>query len=199
MFVSHVKNSYINCFRDVGPAKVIISDGSCTVFLIENFLLKGVSEVLISSLDKVQRTTFNKRHVGWYSKHPYSYGSFSHPATQFSLPLLDKLLDECNNFFSIQMNSVMFNVYEDGSKSIPWHADDEIELGIEPTIISISIGATRTFLLRKNESGSIMSIPLGDSSVLVMAGLTQSLYEHAVLPEVGSGLRINITLRQIFL
>lgn len=186
------------CYRHASQVRTIISESGCLVFLIDNFLNKGVSEILTATLLKLPITEFRKRQVGWYSKHPYSYGGASHPPTHSDLPSFNKLLDECNTFFSTDLNSVMLNIYDDGTKSIPWHADDEGELGYKPTILSISLGATRNFYLRKKDNDIIHCVPLLDSSLLVMAGLTQSFYEHAVLQEDVQSIRFNLTLRHIF-
>lgn len=45
-------------------------------------------------------------------------------------------------------NSVLCNLYRDGSDSMGFHADAERELGPEPVIASLSLGATRRFQLR---------------------------------------------------
>ena len=46
------------------------------------------------------------------------------------------------------MNSVLANRYRDGRDAMGWHSDDEPELGARPLIASLSLGATRRFLLR---------------------------------------------------
>ena len=48
-------------------------------------------------------------------------------------------------------NSVLANAYRDGGDSMGWHADDEKELGAEPLIASLSLGAPRRFLLRSRK------------------------------------------------
>ncbi len=42
--------------------------------------------------------------------------------------------------------------YENGSPEIPWHSDDEVALGSEPIIVSLSLGAPRQLLLRKKKT-----------------------------------------------
>lgn len=45
-------------------------------------------------------------------------------------------------------NSVLINLYRNGKDSVSWHSDDEIMLGICPTIASVSLGETRKFEMR---------------------------------------------------
>src|SRR5215510_6923480 len=47
-----------------------------------------------------------------------------------------------------RFNSVLVNLYRNGQDSMGYHADDEPELGLKPTIASVSVGATRQFKLK---------------------------------------------------
>jgi len=46
------------------------------------------------------------------------------------------------------INSVLINQYRDGSDSMDWHQDNEKELGLNPTLVSVNFGASRMFQLR---------------------------------------------------
>lgn len=51
-----------------------------------------------------------------------------------------------------KFNSVLLNLYEDGRDSIRWHSDKERQLGKNPVIACINLGATRKFsFMRKRE------------------------------------------------
>lgn len=80
-----------------------------------------------------------------------------------------------------------------------WHRDDERELGARPVIASVSLGATRRFLLRANDRKTqAMGIDLTHGSLLMMAGDTQINYRHALAKTAKSvGPRINLTFRCI--
>ncbi|MGA1201931.1 MAG: alpha-ketoglutarate-dependent dioxygenase AlkB family protein [Planctomycetota bacterium] len=101
-------------------------------------------------------------------------------------------------------NAVLANLYRDGRDSMGWHADDEPELGPEPVIASLSLGASRTFHLRhrtRRELGRL-DLQLGTGSLLVMRGRTQECWQHALPKRTGRsgpGLRINLTFRRIIL
>lgn len=99
-------------------------------------------------------------------------------------------------------NQVLVNWYANGNHYIGAHSDDERQLIKHSPIVSISLGATRTFRLRKKgESGIFKDILMPDGTVLVMGGKFQSEFKHEV-PKIngkkghGVGRRINITFRQ---
>lgn len=95
-------------------------------------------------------------------------------------------------------NSVLANLYRDGSDRLGWHADDEPELGPAPVIASASFGAPRRFLLRPKRGGASVPIVLEPGSLLVMRGLTQRHWLHSVPPTRRPvGPRINLTFRRI--
>ena len=48
----------------------------------------------------------------------------------------------------VAFNSVLINYYRDGKDRVAWHSDDERELGKNPVIGSVSLGAERKFKLR---------------------------------------------------
>ena len=103
----------------------------------------------------------------------------------------------------IEFNSVLINKYRNGLDSQGWHSDDEKELGLDPVIASLSLGAERTFQARlKEEHAKKISLSLIHGSLLVMSGRTQSLSQHRV-PKIKPNealltpCRINLTFRTI--
>lgn len=97
-------------------------------------------------------------------------------------------------------NSVLANLYRDGHDSMGWHSDDEPELGPEPVIASLSLGATRRFQLRHKSRRDLQTVTLelGDGDLLVMAGTTQCHWQHQI-PKTRKpvGPRINLTFRLV--
>jgi alkylated DNA repair dioxygenase AlkB len=99
----------------------------------------------------------------------------------------------------VRFNSVLANRYRDGRDCMGWHSDDEAELGAEPVIASLSLGAPRRFLLRhRRETARRFELSLSHGSLLVMAGTTQRCWRHA-LPRTARpvGERINLTFRHV--
>lgn len=100
--------------------------------------------------------------------------------------------------FSIQLNSVLINLYRDGNDSNGWHADDEPELGKNPIIASLSLGASRRFDLKHSTTKEKFSIELEPGSILIMGGELQHHWKHQVAKtkKVNSP-RINLTFRYV--
>lgn len=130
------------------------------------------------------------------ARYRYSGADFlPHPWADVLMPLRDRLQEElCTPF-----NSVLLNRYRSGTDSMGWHSDDEPELGAQPVIASLSLGAARRFLLRhRDHHAAKAEFLLADGDLLVMAGRTQAHYQHA-LPKSSRvhGERVNLTFRQI--
>jgi alkylated DNA repair dioxygenase AlkB len=99
------------------------------------------------------------------------------------------------------------NRYKGSRDSISAHADDETEIVSGSAIPSLSLGATRMFVVEPNDAykGKIilpnkgkLNIYLRHGDVLVMGGNFQSVYKHSVPKEKSDdvGKRINVTLRK---
>lgn len=99
-------------------------------------------------------------------------------------------------------NSVLLNLYRSGQDSMGWHADDEPELGPEPVIASVTLGATRNFRLKPRDPQHTvhapLTLPLTAGSLLLMRGPTQRHWLHA-LPKTARpvGPRLNLTFRLV--
>jgi alkylated DNA repair dioxygenase AlkB len=98
------------------------------------------------------------------------------------------------------LNHCLINYYRSGQDSMGWHRDNERELGSYPVIVSLSLGEPRRFRLRQksNDRTSLLTFELGHGDLLVMYGLTQTHWEHALLKtrqELGP--RMNLTFRSV--
>lgn len=128
----------------------------------------------------------------------YSYSNITMHPTPFTKQLLDiknKIESQCGAHFNV----VLLNLYRDGSDSNGWHSDDEKELGENPVIASISLGAKRIFQLRNKETKKQRhNITLNNGSLLVMKGTTQHFWQHQIPKTKKKVLpRINLTFRAI--
>ena len=98
-----------------------------------------------------------------------------------------------------RFDSVLANLYRDGADAMGWHRDTEPELGPRPVIASLSLGATRRFVLKQVADPAVrLALALPPGSLLRMAGATQARYRHA-LPRTAAavGPRINLTFRRL--
>jgi len=130
----------------------------------------------------------------WFGDAAYTYSGTTNVAHAW-LPQLETLRARLEAETGSRFNSCLANVYRDGADSVSWHSDDEPELGVNPTIASISLGDTRDFRLRHQASGEVSTIALGHGDLLVMRGESQTDYRHSVPKRAHAGTRINLTFR----
>lgn len=129
---------------------------------------------------------------------PYSYSNISmqpHPWNSILLTIKSQIEAITNTTFT----TVLLNLYRDGKDSNGWHADNEKELGENPVIASLSLGAKRFFHLKhnfiKNQKQKILLEP---GSLLIMEGTTQHFWKHQIAKTTQpTGPRINLTFRII--
>lgn len=130
----------------------------------------------------------------------YMYSKRIYCAKPWTTTLL-KLRSIAEEITDARFNSVLANLYRDERDSMGLHADDEPELGSNPTIVSMSFGETRTFVLKHKTRRDIspVRIPLSSGSVLVMKGTTQQHWLHGIEKKTRAhGPRINLTFRLIY-
>lgn len=127
----------------------------------------------------------------------YTYSGIKLTAVVFP-DWLNQLRENIQTRSNYPLNRVLANYYRDGSDSMDWHADDEVELGPDPVIASLSLGAERTFQLRHNQTKEKVSINLPHGSLLVMGPKIQTFWKHRIakvrdLQEP----RVNFTFRYV--
>ena len=138
----------------------------------------------------------------WYGDPGCRYG---YSGTRFEpLPWTETLTDikeRLTATLGVAFNSMLANRYRDGRDSVAWHSDDEPELGRNPVIASVSLGATRRFTLKHKSRRDIrpLAVDLTHGSLLVMSGPTQHHWLHQVAKTTRIvGERINLTFRYIY-
>jgi alkylated DNA repair dioxygenase AlkB len=135
----------------------------------------------------------------WFTNTNVSYVYSGITRTPHAMtPVLQAVMDHCTVASGAEYNSVLVNLYRDGYDSVSWHSDNEEINGSEPTIASVSLGATRRFDLRHKESGETVRVDLEDGSLLVMSGLSQHCWVHQIAKTKSKvGPRINLTFRRV--
>ena len=100
-------------------------------------------------------------------------------------------------------NACLLNYYPSGSEGMGYHADDEKELGEQPLIAALSLGATRKMLfrhkaVRASSSSDKVDLYLNSGQLIVMAGVTQQYWKHSIAKttKVSEG-RISLTFRRM--
>lgn len=139
------------------------------------------------------------RLTAWYGENdkPYSFSGITLHPNSWTNELLE-IKQEIESLCNITFNSVLLNLYRDGSDSISWHTDAEEELGQNPVIASVNFGATRKFQLRHQTTKEKIQLELSNGSLLIMQGELQHYWQHQVpKTNLKIGPRINLTFRVI--
>jgi len=188
--------------------EIIKRDGE--VYYLKNFLNPRDSlslfEVLSRELEwrQDQITLFGKTHPvprlqAWYGtpEASYSYSNIQLKPKPFTKALED-LRERLRIELGLEFNGVLCNLYRTGRDYAAWHADNEKELGLNPIIGSISLGAVRKFSLRHATDGETIHLWPESGSLILMKGALQHHWKHqlgktarAVSP------RINLTFRRV--
>lgn len=128
---------------------------------------------------------------------PYSYSNITMQPHYWTLTL-QKIKSLVENICDTNFTTVLLNYYRNGSDGNGWHADNEKELGTNPVIASVSLGAERNFQLKHNlDTTQKKNIILENGSLLLMKGTTQHFWKHQVPKSKAVEPRINLTFRVI--
>lgn len=185
-----LKNGYLNYFRA--------------------FLKKEQADNLFQKLreevefNQGSITIFGKTHKiprleSFHSKQIISY-TYS-GKTIHSKPFTNELTELCGlieNVTNTKFNCVLINLYRNGMDSNGWHSDNEPELGKNPIIASLSLGASRRFDLKNQVQNEKFSIDLNHGDLLFMNNQIQNFYKHQIAKSKKViDERINLTFRWI--
>lgn len=124
--------------------------------------------------------------------------------------ILEPFCEKHPSLKNVNFNSVLINKYVDGTHFIRQHKDNEMIFNNNPSIVSISFGATRQFIMQrviynednpksmkrnKNEKHLDQNISLDHGTILIMGGACQKYFSHGILPEKCDEKRYNMTFR----
>ena len=127
---------------------------------------------------------------------PYSYSNITMYPSPFSATLLE-IKEKVEQQLKKEFTTCLLNLYRHGQDSNGWHADNEKELGKNPIIASVSLGAERMFHMKhRTDNSQKIKINLIHGSLLVMSGSTQHYWLHQI-PKTKKHVeeRINLTFR----
>lgn len=170
----------------------------------ETILSSLINEVPWRQEDvKVWGKTFKQpRLIAWYGDEgmAYRYSGISLSPLPWTSLLLD-LKRRVEAATESKFNSVLLNYYRDNNDSMGMHSDNERELGPNPIIASVSLGAERPLVFKgkRDLENKSMKILLASGSLLLMKGRTQQNYKHGIAKErITLGPRVNLTFRRIY-
>ncbi|WP_310027437.1 alpha-ketoglutarate-dependent dioxygenase AlkB family protein [Flavobacterium arsenatis] len=178
------------------------------LMLVDNFIEKEASDCYYHTFlnhtqwKEYQMEIFDKtvtapRMIAWYEDKDNAGANQDGPDwTPELLSIRKKVEAETGLAF----NAVLLNLYRNGKDGVAWHSDHTDNSGPNPIIASVSFGETRMFRLRHKTRKDIqqVEIPLHHGSFLLMAGTTNSFWQHQV-PKTAKDIlpRINLTFRRV--
>lgn len=176
------------------------------VFTIKLFSEEYSKELLSRAIDTTEWSqeyhNFSGKKVAfprltaWYGDTSYTYSGVTHQPLEFTDLILEvkKVVDAvCKREF----NSVLLNYYRHKRDSVGYHSDDEPELGRNPFIASVSLGAERPLHLQHKQTKAWYKLNQPSGSLIMMAGETQNKYKHSIIKATQDvGPRVNLTFRQ---
>jgi len=144
------------------------------------------------------KTVTPKRKTFMYGK-DYSYSG----QTQNSIPFdrqinyIARIIEDKLNLKRGYFNGCLLNLYEDGLSYISYHKDNEKDMIEDSLIVSFSLGATRKFYLKNDETKEVEKLIHNEGEILVMEPLTQKEWMHSVPKESKvKEARISLTFRR---
>ena len=185
--------------------KIIYDLPDTELILIDNFFSKEESDLYYELLlhqtkwreyemEIFDKTVKAPRMIAWYEDKE----NINQNITDWSPELL-KIRERVENETALNFNSALLNLYRNGNDSVAWHSDQEANSGPNPVIASVTFGESRMFKLRHKFRKDIapIEIPLHHGSFLLMAGTTNSFWQHQV-PKTSRDVlpRINLTFRR---
>ena len=196
----------------IDNAAFTISQAGLSLRLIPQFLTHSTADSLLEQLIKTspwqqpKLKVYGKWHptprlLCFYANHAlnYKYSNASHQAHAWTPQLLD-LKQRIQTQTAHQYNSVLLNYYRDGHDTMGWHADDEPELGHQPNIASLTLGAERDIFFKpKTGATKPIKLSLPSGSLLIMQDDTQKHWLHHIPKRLRcKQARINLTFRMVY-
>lgn len=179
----------------------------CDLLLIDNFIVKEKADLYYTTL--LNETSWYEYEMPMYDKVVTAprmvswYGDTNRPERKPNPHWPDELLairQKVENETRLKFNAVLLNLYRNGNDGVGWHSDKTSSTNKDMNIASVTFGETRIFRLRHKFMKHLpqIEIPLYHGTFLLMAGSTNSYWEHQVPKTARNVLpRINLTFRQV--
>lgn len=130
-------------------------------------------------------------------RHPVDY----HPTTIYFCPPAWEIKTKIETLIDQKLNHALIQLYRDGKDFIGDHSDKTIDIRYKSVIANVSLGETRTLVLKKKDKSEIQEIELEHGSLYVLGWNTNREYTHGIRrnadPRAGLKPRISLTFRDI--
>lgn len=194
-------------FTSGRSGKTVFELPDTELILIDNFFTKEESDHYYEKLlhqtkwrgyemEIFDKTVTAPRMIAWYEDKDNPGADQNGPDWTYELLTIRSRVEKETQ---LDFNSLLLNLYRNGSDSVAWHSDKEHNSGKNPVIASVTFGETRMFRLRHKFRKDIaqVEIPLHHGSFLLMSGTTNSFWQHQVPKTAKKVLpRINLTFRR---
>lgn len=100
--------------------------------------------------------------------------------------------------YGVELTSVGWNLYRDGTDSVAWHGDRVARTLPTATVAIVSLGGRRRFLLRPKGGGRSVRLEPAAGDLLVMGGSCQRTWQHSVPKVAVAEPRISVTFRHAY-
>ncbi|XP_023326591.1 uncharacterized protein LOC111700016 [Eurytemora carolleeae] len=143
---------------------------------------------------------YQPRLVSWYGPCDYAYSGLVMEKNLNWAPELLDLLHRLIGMTRHEFNSCFLNLYRHGYDMCGWHSDSHPQLGRNPPVASVSLGAVRVFELRKKKGApNFIRFPLFPGSLLLMEGAVQEDWLHCIPKDPAcKEERVNLTFRIMY-
>jgi len=134
-------------------------------------------------------------------RYVYSKATANLKPQPFASTVTSDVLNVVNKKLNTDYNSVLVNRYINKNVGLGWHQDNEDSIDQTRSIATLSVGATRRFLLADDTKRDATKSELVDNSVLVMRPGLQSTHFHKVClgttDSAQRGARYSLTFRRL--
>jgi len=114
------------------------------------------------------------------------------------IPLLKEVAEQIRDYTSYPVNHCVVNRYQNGSDHISYHQDKIRDFAEGAPVFTVSLGATRRFLLQSLQKNAGTGLDLEHGSLFELGWKTNQAYKHAIAKTAKAvGTRISLTFRVI--
>ncbi len=110
--------------------------------------------------------------------------------------ILDRMARTLGERYGVALPSVSANLYRDGRDSVAWHGDRIGTRRTDAVVAILSLGSTRSLLLRPEGGGESIAFAMHSGDLLVQGGTCQRTFQHCVPKRAHAGPRISVMFRQ---
>jgi alkylated DNA repair dioxygenase AlkB len=110
--------------------------------------------------------------------------------------LLERMARCLGRRYGVELPSISANLYRDGHDSVAWHGDRIGRVRADAVVAILSLGSTRTLLLRPEGGGESIAFPMRSGDLLVQGGTCQRTFQHCVPKRASAGPRVSVMFRQ---